>query len=360
MDPEKKKPDVDLMDYLPGDVQDEDKDIKEVDLNFGFDPDADADDEDDDDDGAQRAKYQSKKPDTSPSDDDDDDEEGEDEEDEGDEGEGDDEDDSDDDDSGDEGDEDDDEGDEAAEKGKKKAAKSSKEPMVPKSRLDQVLKKVRELERREKAREAARPEPPKKDENAKEFDFDAAYEALDEAVLEGDKAKTKELRAQIREEERKAYLAEIKATSTTTTAETAINQDLMEMSAEIESEFPELNAAHKDFNEAAQKKMLALYAGYVKSGEYKSPIAALEEALNDTVKLFGLGDKPEPKPKSKKEDKASIKEKVQAAKRQPPKQPGRREGTKNKFDEVDVSQLSEEEFDALPEAALARLRGDVI
>lgn len=359
MTKENKKPDVDLMDYLPGDVQDEDKDIKEVDLNFGFDP--DDDDEDDDDDGAQRAKYKSKKPDTPPSDEDEDDEEGEDEEDEDDEGEGDDEDDSDDDDSGDEGDEDDsddDEGDETAKKGKKKGAKPSKEPMVPKSRLDQVLAKVRELERREKAREAARPEPPKKDENAKEFDFDAAEDAYQDAVLEGDKDKAKKIRAEIRAEERKAAIAEVRSTATTASSETALNQDLMEMSAEIESEFPELNYQHKDFNEKAQKKMLSLYAGYVKSGEYKSPIAALEEALNDVVKLYNLGDKPEPKPK--KEGKASIKDKVKAAKSQPPKQPGRREGTKSKFDEVDVNQLSEEEFDALPEAALARLRGDVI
>ena len=51
---------------------------------------------------------------------------------------------------------------------------------------------------------------------------------------------------------------------------------------------------------------------------------------------------------------------MKAAKSQPPKQPARREGSKTKFDEVDVDQLSEEEFDALPEATLARLRGDII
>jgi hypothetical protein len=75
------------------------------------------------------------------------------------------------------------------------------------------------------------------------------------------------------------------------------------------------------------------------------------------VRVYDLVSGVEPS-KAKKE--TSVRDKVKAAKQQPPTQPQRREGSKKNYDKVDLDNMTDEEFDALPPSVLARLRGDII
>jgi hypothetical protein len=57
--------------------------------------------------------------------------------------------------------------------------------------------------------------------------------------------------------------------------------------------------------------------------------------------------------------KTNVKKNVEASNAQPPKLNQGESGGKSSSEMVDVNKLTDEEFDALPEATRARLRGDL-
>lgn len=331
-DPNEKKV-ADLTDYMPDpDVED----VEAVDLNFGF--------EEGEDEEAVPARRPDKKAKNK----------GANKEDEGDEGEGDAE--------GDEaGDDKDSEGDEKddADAGKKDA-KEPKKPqkhMVPKERLDKVLARNRELEA-ELARKnvASSTTEAKGAKEEKAFDFDAAEEAYQDAILEGDKTKAKALKSQMRDAERAQLKAELAKETGTDSKRDRVNDAILRATSDIEQNFPVLDSNSKLYNKEIADEMVETYTGLVASG--KDPLAALEKALKITVKMHDLVDEDaeeeDPTPKR------DVKDKLAAAKKQPPKMPAPERSKKKDLDadDIDISTLTEEEFDALPEAVLRKMRGD--
>ncbi len=333
----KQKPAVNLEDYLP--EREKDDEIEQVDLNFGF---GDEDDDGEDDSrGKTKAREDEDEDETAP----------------GDEGEG-------------EG-----EGDKAggdkdgksnakadkdAGKDKAKAEEKPKKHMVPKDRLDKVLARNRELEERLARAEAATAKPEKKDgEKAPaKFDFDAAEDDYQDAVLEGNKTKAKEIRNKIRQAERAELAAEMDAKTSNTSAADRTKEAILEATGEIERQFPVLDSNSKEYNEDAANEMIELYTGMVAAG--KSPLAALDKALKYVVKEYNLvNDEVEDDTPAPKKD---VKDKVKAAKSQPPKMPTKEEPKKKAVDpdEIDVANMDEDEWDALPESTKARLRGDIL
>lgn len=326
----------DVGDYLP--ERDKDLDEKEIDLSFGLDDDGEelegGDDEGLDDAGDPDGADASGKDEDAGKDDSDDDDAGEAAE--------------------------ADAGKPAADKkaeGKTAADEGTKKPiMVPKSRLDSVLAKNRELaEELARTKAANKVEPKADDGKTAAFDFDAKEIEYQNAVLEGEATKAAQIRREIKAAERAEILAEVQVKGSETSTKQQSERAILEATASIEREFPMLNSTSKEYNEDAANEMIAIYAGHVSQG--KEPIDALNKALETVVKLYDL-TAPDEKPAAKKD--TGVRDKLVAAKKQPPKQPAKQEGAKDDDGGIDVANMSEEEFDALPESVRARLRGDVI
>lgn len=245
----------------------------------------------------------------------------------------------------------------AAELAAKKDEKK-KTPMVPKTRLDEVLAKNRALEEKLEAERAAREaRTPAPEKDAKAVDLDALEDQYMDAVMAGEKAKAKELRAQIREEETRRVTAKADENTGKDSAATA----LMEAAARVQEAFPALKEGHADFNEAAFKEVLELRDAYILQG--KDPVSALNKAVKLVVKEYDLDvvieeDKNEKVVDLDKKREENIKKKIDANGKQPPEVKGESNRPKKELNEV--AEMSEEEFNALPESTKCRLRGDFI
>lgn len=247
---------------------------------------------------------------------------------------------------------------EEAEEAAKLDAGKKKNPMVPKSRLDEVLAKNRELlaqvEAERKAREARAPEPEK---DAKEFDFDAKEAEYMQAVIDGEKAKALELRKEIRAAE-KTELQKATATATTQDSEAVA---LAKAAAEVEKSFPQFTHGHEKYNEEATKAVVKMRDALIMQGQ--SAVEALNDAVDYVVRKFDLDETPVDEGKVvdlNKKREANTAKKVDAHGKQPPALKGEGERTRKADQPSDIELMSEEEFNALPEATKRRMRGDFL
>jgi hypothetical protein len=356
--PKDKKDEQVMFDAMPGFEADEDLDLKSEDLDLDF-------LEDDDDDEAPLEPLS------------DGEDEGRDEGDEGDE---------EDDESSEEGeeteetDEDGEDGDESSEEGddedekapkedKPAKGKKAKEPMVPKSRLDKVLARARKAEQELQAFKSNSEDDDDidVDDEVEEYDFDAKELEYQELILDGESEKAVQLRREIRAEERKLIQRE---TSRETKAESQTNlvkAKLMEVAADIESEYPQLDPNSDSFDKELTAEVVDLRDGFISSGKYTA-IRALSKAVEMVVRANGLLSVSEEaeaaKDSLKKRKTKSLKEKVADANKQPTHIPGKKTRASNHKagDDapIDVMALSDEQFEQLDEQELARLRGDIL
>ena len=229
--------------------------------------------------------------------------------------------------------------------------------MIPKSRLDEVLAQNKALKKRIEQSEKVQKEI---EETPEAYDFDTKETDYMNAVLDGDQDKAKSIRREIRQAERSQIESEltrdIEQKVTRSSTETAI-QDAANA---IEEAFPIFDSNSPDFNEALTSEVNKYMTGFIQSGQ--NPVEALEEAttyvlqknemLESTTPVLGNADKTSKK-------KAQISKKLKAAESQPPDLPG--ESSANKGEQpYDLNNMTEEEFDALPEATLKRIRGDIV
>ena len=232
--------------------------------------------------------------------------------------------------------------------------------MIPKSRLDEVLAQNKALKKRIEQSEKVQKEI---EEAPEAYDFDSREEEYMDAVLDGDKDKAKAIRKEIRQAEASKMESEltrdIEQKVTRSSTETAI-QDAAHA---IEEAFPIFDSNSDDFNETLTAEVNKYMTGFVQSGQ--NPVEALEEATTyvlqknnmldastESVPTLGNTD-----PTAKK--KAQVSKKLKAAESQPPDLPG--ESSANKGEQpYDLNNMTEEEFDALPEATLKRIRGDIL
>jgi hypothetical protein len=241
--------------------------------------------------------------------------------------------------------------------------KAAKKPMVPKARLDEVLAKQKALQKQLDEINAANE---KAEEAPESYDFDAKEVEYQNMVLDGETDKAVALRREIRKAEREQLEYEMRQEMSQT-----VNQDrqmtaLQQAANAMEDAYPVFDRNSDDFNEDMTNEVVELRDAFMMKG-YEA-VDALSKAVKYVVKDHDLDQAQESAPslagKAQKSDelakkRAQVSKKLKAAEAQPPELPG--ESSSNHGEKgLDLSTMTEEEFDALPEATLKRLRGDIL
>ena len=237
---------------------------------------------------------------------------------------------------------------------------ATKAPMVPKSRLDEVLAKNKEMQKiidtmEEKPAENAAPA----------YDFVSKEREYQNLVLDGETEKAAVLREEIRNAEKEQLMSEVQNKMGQTVQQDREARELQQKAQEIVEVFPIFDPQSKTFDEKLSNEVMELrdafiYQGY---GAADSLAKATEVTLlSKRPELLETGEEvsQDPAPKlnqvvQDKKAKANVQKKVTASQSQPPQMKG--ESTQNKK-VVDINVMSDDEFGALPEDTLRRLRGD--
>ena len=234
-----------------------------------------------------------------------------------------------------------------------------KSPMVPKSRLDEVLAKQKALQKQlneQMAKEAeVQAEAPK-------YEFDTKEAEYQQLVLDGESEKATALRTEIRNAEREQTMFEVQQKMGQTVQQSQEAIQLQTTAQLIQEQYPILDENSQDYNKEMADEVIDLRDAFIVQGYQAS------DALTKATKYVVAGNEPiveatTPLPKkgngeiAQKKKKAAVQKKIEASESQPPDLKGqgnaeRGEGT------LDVNALSEDEFNALPEETLRRLRGD--
>ena len=241
--------------------------------------------------------------------------------------------------------------------------KTAKKPMVPKARLDEVLAKQKALQKQLDEINAANE---KAEDAPEEYDFDAKEVEYQNMVLDGETEKAVALRREIRKAERATLEYEMRQEMSQT-----VNQDrqmtaLQQAANAMEDAYPVFNRESDDYNEDITNEVVELRDAFMMKG-YEA-VDALSKAVKYVVKDHDLDQAQESAPslagKAQKTDelakkRAQVSSKLKAADAQPPELPGESSAHHGER-ALDLSTMTEEEFAALPEATLKRLRGDIL
>lgn len=238
--------------------------------------------------------------------------------------------------------------------------KKPKAPMVPKSRLDEVLAKNKQMQK-----QIAEHDKQQADQQAQapKYDFDVKEQEYQQLVLDGATKKATALRGEIRAAEREHVMFEVQQQTGQTVQRDREAQELSTKAQEIEETFPVLNENSEQFNRELAEEVRDLRDAFMVQGftaadslakatEYtlaaKQPelLQPAEDNAKNVTKLAAVS-----------RQKTGVKKKMEASKSQPPALKG--ESTSQRGDKApDINVLSDEEFSALPEETLRRMRGD--
>jgi hypothetical protein len=217
-----------------------------------------------------------------------------------------------------------------------------------------------ELEKTSKAQEEGAVE---------KYDFDKNEEAYMELLLDGKTKEAAVLRREIRAAEKEDFKAETKRETISETSATKTQELVDSLAAQAEQMYPVLLEGHADYNPAIVNKVMTFMAGYRAAGLNADD--ALVAGLADAIQIYDLdtkygatetedkGDAVTKKTVTKKEPIKKVKEKLALQKQQGKSPAGEGKGSADAGAVVpDITQMSDEEMDALPSEMLARLRGD--
>ena len=242
-----------------------------------------------------------------------------------------------------------------------------KDQMVPKSRLDEVLQKQKALQKQLEDLKKAQ-EPPA---NAPApYDFDSKEREYMNLVLDGKEADAVKLRQEIRNAEKAQLEFDMNEKMQQTVQYNAQATALQAAANELEAQFPVFDQNSEAYNEDYTQEVIGLRDAFIMQGY--DAVDALTKAANFVIKTNDLAA-PEPTsstldartaPKQKPVDevakkRAEVSKKLKAAESQPPELPGESSAARGER-AVDVSTMSEDEFNALPDATIKRLRGDIL
>tara|TARA_B100001964_G_scaffold29370_1_gene29975 strand:- start:3014 stop:3718 length:705 start_codon:yes stop_codon:yes gene_type:complete len=232
--------------------------------------------------------------------------------------------------------------------------------MVPKSRLDEVLAKNKKMQ---KQLDDIQQKEAEVQAEAPQYDFDVKEQEYQQLILDGDSTSAVALRTEMRAAEKEQMMFEVQQQMGQTVQQSQAAQELQEKAKEIEATFSILNENHEDFDKEITTEVLELRDAFIVQGY--EPADSLARATEYTLAakhpelLNGIEDFTTKQNKKviQKRQKTTVKKKLEASKSQPPKLQG--EGTAKRGEKVtDLNVLSDEEFGALPEETLKRMRGD--
>jgi len=225
-----------------------------------------------------------------------------------------------------------------------------KEPMIPKSRFDEVLAKQKALAK--KLEEITNPVQTISE--SPTYDFDVKEVEYQEHVLNGESQKATSLRKEIRQAEKEQMMFEVQSQMGKTVEQSTEVMALQAKATELATKHPELNETHASFDEVKTQEVLDLRDAFMVQGF--SGADALDKAskyIMGSPVAAPVAPKVDPQIAQKKKV-ANTTKKLQAAESQPPAMAG-----KTKVDKkVEVDLLSSDEFNALPDETLRRMRGD--
>lgn len=239
-----------------------------------------------------------------------------------------------------------------------------KKPMVPKSRLDEVLAKQKALQKQLDDLMAAKEQV----ENAPDqYDFAAKEIEYQNLVLDGESQKAAALRAEIRQAERAQLEYELSQKMEQKVTQNQQMTALQQAASDLEANFPVFDRNSPDYSEEYTQEVIDLRDAFIVKGD--NAVAALSKAAKFVIKEYGLDSSSEApslanKAAPKQADevakkRAEVSRKLKAAASQPPELPGESSAARGER-AADLSTMTEEEFNALPEATLKRLRGDIL
>ena len=234
----------------------------------------------------------------------------------------------------------------------------AKKHMIPKRRLDDVVAKQRKAEQEAAELRKELAEALAKAQAIPAIDVRALSKQRNEAVLDGDLDKAAEIDEQLH-------------AATQQTASEPIDMDALEARVEAKmelkstltsvfKEYPQLDTDSDVFDEDLNAEALVFQSAYLNQGYL--PAEAVRRAANAAVRVVRpelLTETVEPKA-AVKTRKTNVKGNVEASNAQPPKMNQGESGGKTSSEMVDITKLTDEEFDALPEATRARMRGDLV
>ena len=235
---------------------------------------------------------------------------------------------------------------------------------VPKSRLDEEIAKKKALQKRLDELEAQKTPP----EDAPEaFDFDKSEIEYQQLVLDGESEKAAALRQQMRVAERQQIAYEMRKEMTDTVTKNAQETALATAAQELEAAYPVFDQNSESFNQELTQEVVELRNAFM-AQDYDA-VDALNKAVNFVVKtndLAPISDETPALAQTSKPPQATtdkkrkeVSRKLKAAESQPPEMPGESSASRGEK-AVNVDNMTEDEFNALPDATLKRLRGDLM
>lgn len=240
---------------------------------------------------------------------------------------------------------------------------SQKKPMVPKSRLDEVLNKQKALQKQLDDMKAA--QVPAED-APDDFDFGVKEVEYQNLLLDGESEKAAALRADIRRAERNQIEYEMTQKMTQTVNQNQQATALQQAATDLEASFPVFDQAASEYNAEYTQEVIDLRDAFMTKGD--NAVAALSKAakyvvreydLEGAVEAPSLAGKVAPKSDEIAKKRAEVSRKLKAADAQPPDLPGESSASRGEKG-LDMNSMTEDEFNALPEATLKRLRGDIL
>lgn len=259
-----------------------------------------------------------------------------------------------------------------------------KPQMIPKARFDEVLQRSKDLERRlnEQSASGDKKQPTVNDKISELETQSAKYmEDYTKALDDGDTKKASELLAKLRANDREVARIEASVTSARDRA-VAVEQVRLDMLIDqLEEKYPQLKEGTDEFDEELVSEIQDLRSAFEAKGSSSSD--ALRKAVKYVLRDAGAGksvgkdvdeaadeaDEAAEDAAKKAAKKAEVDRKAEAVKRNL-KAAGRQPADLNKAPGVDshkkgggvdldsVSDMSEEEFAALPDSTRRKLRGD--
>lgn len=236
--------------------------------------------------------------------------------------------------------------------------------MIPKARFDEVNNAKKAAEQRE-ATLLAEIEALRKGEVKPEAVKEAVAEAAPEvsaledqytdALMDGDRDKARELRMQINAIIRDSAVQEIEHRTSQATESNNINA----AAAAVIEQYPEFNDAGEHANAEAIGELVEMRDFFI-AAKGMSPAEAITKAAEKVARMYGLGAEAEPADETKPVDDrtvVAIKRGAKIAASQP-STAAVGVGTRQDAAKVNIQTMSEEQFEALPEAEKKRMRGD--
>ena len=226
-------------------------------------------------------------------------------------------------------------------------------------RLEEELARLRGAQPQQPDQAEATPEQVQQAQDASDFDFDEAENRYGEAIYDGDMETAKQIRAEIRAAERKAAEDAARAVLEQERAQMAQVQQQQQLQTTVSKayeQYPFLNPDAADMNQDAIDEVVALRNLYLQRGD--TPAEAIARAVDKVGPRYG-----EPAITSKPSETLTQQRKREALDRNQQRAdriPPTGEGIGERARVTDYSNLSDAEWDALPEAEKRKARGDFL